>query len=124
MTEMVRMMTADEYFKKYAVNGIGKGADKRLIKSQMIDDFRKEIFGLIAMRGKKEFNGVIPDKGNPEAIRIAANVIRDEMRKWKKLCDMFARYRETIGLIMVNDIEEVVQEYDLGAQDTHEKHGV
>ena len=77
---------------------------------------RREIFGLITMRGKKEF-GEIPPEGTLEVEKLARNVIRDETRKWEKLCRMFDMYKETHGLIFTTDLEEIVNSYS-----THEKH--
>ena len=104
MTEMLRIRSANEYFNEYARNGIGKGADKWMIKRQLIDAFHKEIFGLVAMRAKKTFPD-IPPEGDPEAIRIAKTVIRDTQKKWEKLCWMFAQYRETKDLLEFDDLK-------------------
>ncbi len=103
MTEMVTVMRAEDYFETYGRNGIGKGYDREMVKRQMLDTFRKEIFGLVAMRAKKNFDD-IPPEGDPEAIRIARNVIRDETKKWIKICRIFDTYRETSGLIKYDDI--------------------
>ena len=104
MQEKVTIMSAEQYFDKYAINGIGKGANRFLIKSQLIDAFHKEIFGLVAMRAKKQFDD-IPKDGDPEALRIARNVIKDTTRKWVKLVKMFEKYRETSGLLTPDDLK-------------------
>ena len=104
MQEQVIVMSAEQYFKKYAVDGIGKGADRWMIKRQLIDAFRKEIFGLVSIRAKKQYDE-IPPEGDPEASRIAKNVIHDVTRKWIKLCGMFAKYKETSGLIGPKDLK-------------------
>lgn len=104
MTEMLQIRSAHDYFKEYGRNGIGKGADKWMIKRQLIDAFHKEIFGLVAMRARKAFKD-IPPEGDPEAIRIAKNVIRDTQRKWEKLCWMFAQYKETSNLLAFDDLK-------------------
>ena len=105
MAEMLRIRSAEDYFREYGRDGIGKGADKWMIKRQLIDAFHKEIFGLVAMRAKKQFDGVFPPEGDPEAIRIAKNVIHDTLRKWEKLCWIFAGYKETKGLIDLDDLK-------------------
>ena len=117
MTEMLRIRSAEEYFREFGQNGIGKGADRTLIRRQLIDAFRKEIFGLVAMRTKKSFDE-LPDNEDPEAMRVARNVIKDTTRKWVKLCDMFARYKETSGLLYHNDIMECLGTDDFHAQET------
>lgn len=103
MKEYLQVLRAEDYFETYGRNGIGKGMDRTLVRRQMIDAFRKEIFGLVAMRAKKNFNE-IPPEGDPEAIRIAKNVIKDETRKWIKVCKMFEKYVETRGLLSYEDI--------------------
>ena len=102
--EMTPVLSAEQYFDKYARNGIAKGMDRILVKNQLIDAFRKEIFGLITMRAKKQFDDIPPDD-DPEALRIARNVIKDTMNKWKKLVAMFEMYRETSGLLTVDDLK-------------------
>ena len=104
MQEQVTVMSADQFFDKFAKEGIGKGADRWMIKRQMLDAFRKEIFGLVSMRCKKQYDS-LPPEGDEEAMRIARNVIKDESRKWKKLCDMFALYNETKDLIKYDDLK-------------------
>lgn len=103
MTERVVVKSAEQYFREFAENGIGKGMDRTLVRRQLIDAFHKEIFGLVAMRAKKNFDD-IPQEGDPEAIRIAQNVIKDETKKWIKLCKMFAMYKETANLLRYDDI--------------------
>lgn len=104
MEEMVRVRSADEYFEVYGKEGIGKGMDRIMIRNQLIDAFHKEIFGLVAMRAKKQLSD-IPAEGDPEAMRIARNVIRDTTKKWLKLVKMFEMYRETSGLLKPEDIQ-------------------
>ena len=113
MKEIVQVLRAEDYFETYGRNGIGKGMDRMLVKRQLIDTFRKEIFGLVAMRAKKNFDE-IPPEGDPEAIRIAQNVIKDETKKWIKLCKMFAKYKETYGLLNYDDITKEIEIKDVG----------
>ena len=104
MQEMVRVRSADEYFQIYGLEGIGKkGLDRILVRQQLIDAFHKEMFGLVAMRTKKSLED-IPAEGDPEALRIARNVIKDTTKKWIKLVGMFEKYKETSGLLKPDDI--------------------
>ena len=50
MAEMVRVRSAEEYFKEYGLNGIGKGADKWMIRRQLIDAFQKEMCAVVVAR--------------------------------------------------------------------------
>ena len=127
MQERIIVMTAEQYFQKYAVDGIGKGADRWMIKRQLVDAFRKEIFDLVALRTKKKFDD-IPPEGDPEASRIAKNVIHDAAYKWKKLCAMFAKYKETANLIkpedlkLYDEIEEIGTTTEDLAEEEEENH--
>lgn len=107
MNEMVRIRSVNEFFDEFGREALyKKHASKSLVKSQLVDAFHKEIFGLVAMRAKKRFDD-IPPEGDPEALRIARNVIKDETKKWKKLCDMFNSYQETSDCIQYADISMV-----------------
>lgn len=119
MSEMVKVLRAEDYFETYGRNGIGKGMDRTLVRRQLIETFRKEIFGLVALRAKKNFDE-IPKEGDEEALRIARNVIKDETRKWIKLCKMFEMYVETRGLIRYEDISEEIENWPIagGVKDT------
>ena len=109
MNEMVRVRSAEEYFETYGRDGIGKGMDRMPVRSQLIDAFQKEIFALVAMRAKKRFDR-IPEEGDPEAIRIAKHIVKDETNKWIKVCRMFERYKETSGLLRHDDITLSVED--------------
>lgn len=103
MNERVNVMTAEQYFNKYGNEGIGKGADRWMIKRQLLDAIRKEAFGLVAERMKKRFDSD-PPEGDPEARRILKSVVHDTVMKWKKIVGMFEKYKETAGLLKVSDL--------------------
>ena len=106
----LRIRSAKDYFEEYGREALYKQkADKKLVKQQLIDAFHKEIFGLVAMRAKKRFDD-IPMEGDPEALRIASNVVKDETKKWKKLCDMLNYYAETSGCIQYSDLTLIPEE--------------
>lgn len=110
MNEILQIRSAQQYFEEYGREALYKQkADKKLVKQQLIDAFHKEIFGLVSMRAKKRFDD-IPVEGDPEALRIAANVIKDETKKWKKLCDMLNYYAETSGCIEYSDLTLIPEE--------------
>ena len=95
--------SAEQYFEMYGRNGIGKGMDRILVRRQLIDAFHKEIFAQAAW--------LIPKHGDSEALRIARQVIKNEARKWIKLCGIFEKYKETSGLLKYDDIS--ISEEDL-----------
>jgi len=112
MADQINVLSAEQYFQKYGRDGIGKGADRWMIKRQLIDAFRKEIFELVALRTKKNYDDI--PENDPEAIRISKNIIHDTTMKWKKLCKMFSMYKETSGLINLNDLKLYDEIEDIG----------
>ena len=118
--EKVQVLRAEDYFETYGRNGIGKGLDRTLARRQLIDAFRRAIFGLVAIRAKKHFNE-IPAEGDPEALRIARNIIKDETRKWVKVCRLFDQYRETCDLIHPSDLSEELDMEIMGKNESKEE---
>ena len=108
MIDQVRIMSANEYFRKYAQEGIGKGADRWMVRRQMLDDMKHEIFGMIALRTGGDA-GKTPDTGDPEVLKVAKNVIKASTFKWKKICRMFDAYNETRNLIKPEDLKDILE---------------
>ena len=114
MNEDVRIRSAEEYFEEYGRRRIYEQKQDRLsVKSQLITAFHNEIFGLVAMRAKKQFKD-IPKEGDPEALRIARNVVRDATKKWLKVVRMFESYPETRGLLKPEDISVIPEGDEIG----------
>ena len=110
----VRILSANDYFEEYGRKRIyEQKMDRLMVKKQLIDAFHNEIFSLVAMRAKKQFKE-IPKEGDPEAIRIARNVVRDETKKWIKLWKMFESYTETSGVIKPEDISIIPEGDEIG----------
>ena len=116
MAELLTIRSAEQYFKEFGRDGIGKGADRWMIRRQLIDAFHKEVFGLVATRAKKNFND-IPPEGDPETKRIIKNVCHDTQMKWKKLCAMFEMYAETKVLLNIDDLAMTDDDIMRGAAD-------
>ena len=114
MIENIRIRSAQEYLEEFGREKIFEQKMDRLIaKKELIDAFHKEIFGLVAMRAKKRFSE-IPKEGDPEALRIARNVVKDETKKWIKVCKLFDSYQETSGLIHPEDISIIPEKDEIG----------
>jgi hypothetical protein len=119
MTDGVRIRSAKEYFEEFGREKLYKQHMlKDQVRKELVDTFQKEIYSLVAMRAKKRFND-IPKEGDPEALRIAANVVKDETKKWKKVVQMFEQYSETSGCIKYSDISMVPEDGngEIGFQD-------
>lgn len=110
----VRILSAEGYFEEYGRKKIyEQKMDRLVVKQQLINAFHNEIFSLVAMRAKKKFKD-IPKEGDPEALRIARNVVRDETKKWLKLWKMFESYKETSGVIKPEDISVIPEGDEIG----------
>lgn len=114
MTDYTRIRTAEGYFEEYGRSMIGEQKmDRVTVKHQLIDAIHNEIFSLVAMRAKKQFKD-IPREGDPEALRIARNVIRDATKKWLKIWKMFESYPPTRGLLKADDISIIPEGDSIG----------
>lgn len=110
-TDRVSIPTINGYMQKYAIDGIGKGADKNLVKEQLLDAFRRETFDTaIMMVGPSVFSDSYePTEKDRNKLN---NVIKNVNRKWKSLCKEFAKYRETENLIFEDDYAKYMSDRD------------
>ena len=112
MENDVIIRSAEGYFEEYGRERIyRRKMDRSIVKEQLIRAVQNELFGTVAMRAKKQFKD-IPKEGDPEALRIAHNVVRDVTKKWLKICRIFSMYSETSGLIKPEDLSFVPEEED------------
>lgn len=112
--EGVRIRSAKEYFEEYGREKLyKKGLGKDVVRKELVEAFHDEIFSLVAMRAKKEFKD-IPKEGDPEAVRIARNVVKDATKKWLKVVKMFETYQETHGTIKPEDISLIPEGEEIG----------
>ena len=124
MRERIIVLSAADYFETFGRNGIGKGARRDLIKRQILDRFRNEIFSLATMRAKKPINQFPKDTEDEETTRIFENILKDESRKWISVCKMFAKYKETSGLIEPKDLFEMLTDENWGQEKSFKGMGV
>ena len=104
--QMVTVRSVKGYFKEFGIEAIGKKhADPDMVKAQILDAFQKEIFGQLAMRfGDPAMLAKDISEVDPETKRQIDNILSNSVRKWKRLCMVFAQYRETHDLIMPSDL--------------------
>ena len=109
--QKVAILSVNGYMKKYAIDGIAKGADRQMVRTQMLDAFRREIFDTaVMMVGPQVFSDSYEasekDKTKLNNILINAN------KKWKSLCKEFAKYKETEKLIYEEDLMKYMNDRD------------
>ena len=113
-------------FKEFGIEAIGKKhADPQMVKQQLLDAFQKEIFGQLTMKfGDPELLAVDVSAIDPETKRQVDNILSNSVRKWKRLCMVFAQYRETPDMIMPSDLmvtlEDIVKAQTEGTYNPEE----
>lgn len=108
----VPVRSVKQYFNEYAVDGIGKKhADRDLIKQQLLDAFQKEIFGQITMRYHDAYILAKPEDEVPSDVKEGVNkILQNSLRKWRRLCELFAGYKETRMLIEERDLMQILDD--------------
>lgn len=127
---IVPVRSVKGYFKEFAIEAIGKQhADPKLVRQQIIDAFHKEIFGQLTMKfGDPEILASDISTINPEKKRQIDNILSNSVRKWKRLCIEFAKYKETHDIIFPSDLmvtlEDIVKSQVEGPVSDEEAEGV
>ena len=112
---MVSIRSVKGYIKEFGIEAIGKKhADPQLVKEQILDAFHKEIFGQLAMKfGDPELLAFDIEAIDPETKRQVDNILSNSVRKWKRLCIEFSKFKETYNLLQPSDLmvtlEDIVQ---------------
>lgn len=109
MTEQVSIMSAEGYMQKFGVKGIGEGADRWMIRRQMLEAIRKEIFDMAVFRIGPQVFGQDYQPTEKEQRKLT-NILDNAQKKWEKICRIFSRYKETAGLIQAKDLREYLDE--------------
>jgi len=104
--QMIPIRSVKGYIKEFAVEAIGKKhADPDIVKQQILDSFQKEIFGQLMMKFKNpELLAADMSKVDPETKQAVDNILSNSVRKWKRLCIEFAKYKETFNLLHPSDL--------------------
>ena len=124
--QMVPIRSVKGYIKEFGIEAIGKKhADPDLVKQQILDAFHKEIFGQLMMKfGDPELLAFDISAVDPETKRQVDNILANSVRKWKRLCIEFAKYRETFNLLHPSDLmvtlEDIVKAQTEGMVDDEE----
>lgn len=103
---MIPIRSVKGYVKEFGIKAIGKKhADPKLVKEQILDAFHKEIFGQFTMKfGDPQILAKNISDVDPETKTKIDNIISNSVRKWKRLCIEFAKYRETYNLLQPSDL--------------------
>ena len=107
MAEMVRIRSVKQYWNDFIAGGLGKGEKKETVKSQLLDEFRREIFGQVAFKlGPEAATMDREDLANLDGIQ---NILQNSFRKWRRLCIlcMDAGIR---NFIQLEDLKRVLED--------------
>lgn len=102
MAEMVQIRTLKQMWNDYIYEGKKNGMKDDQIRRNLIEAFRKEIFGQIMDRAKvDDLEDLQHTKENSD---IVNSVFRESMKKWKSLVRMTKKHLATALLIRENDL--------------------
>lgn len=99
-----KIRSADQYWNDYVIELLIKRKFQRFtVKDMLVDDVKKEVYQLALLRtGWDGDFWDIPETEDNK--RILTNIMKDTMKKWRKLCHRCSLYKETAGLITEDDL--------------------
>lgn len=112
MNEMVRIRSVKQYFQDFLVEGLkGKTKVQEIdilpIKQQMLDAFRKEIFGQIVFKLGPE--AATMSRDDLAKLDMVHNILVQSARKWRRICILCSE----AGLgnfFQLDDLRKVLEE--------------
>lgn len=109
---IVPIRSVKGYLKEFGFEAIGKyHAKPEIVKQQILDAFQKEVFGQLTM---KFHDPAILSKTetevSPAVKEQVDNILNNSIRKWKRLCIEFAKYKETYNLLHEDDLMLTLQD--------------
>lgn len=114
MSDMVQIRSVKQYFNDFLVEGLKNNkniseSDVLMIKRQILDAFRKEIFGQIVFKLGREISDMsMDDLANLEPVQ---NILKNSFRKWRRLCIICSEHG--LGnLFLLEDLKRVLEEQE------------
>ena len=105
MTDMLTIHSWRHMWDYYIVDGLRKGVKREEIRQNLIDAFRKEIFGQMMFRMKVD--DLKQAQETPENVGIVTNIVVQARKKWVALIKMCNRYQETKDPIRESDLRGI-----------------
>lgn len=103
MSEMIRIRRIQDYLEEFGNNGIGKGVPVSIVKEQILDAFRKEIFEQITW--KLKIHDISEAQQTHENRKIVENIMKNTYKKWLGVIREFNKYRETLNMLKPEDLQ-------------------
>lgn len=113
-TPMIQIRSVKQYFNDFIVEGLKNNksiseSDVLMIKRQILDAFRKEIFEQIAFRIGPE--AATMKKDDLAKLDTVNNILVNSFRKWKRLCIICSEHG--LGnLFQLEDLRRVLDEQE------------
>lgn len=102
MTDVLTIRSWRNMWNDYIVEGLKKGARREEIRRNLIEAFRKEIFGQMMFRMKVDDLTKAPQ--TPKNIELVKNLTINEKNKWMVLVRECEKYPQTRDLIREEDL--------------------
>lgn len=119
MGDFIQIRSVKQYFNDFLVEGLKKRknvtqSDVLMIKHQMLDAFRKEIFEQITDKIGVEAQNMSRD--DLAVMEPVQNILKNSFRKWRRLCILCSEH----GLGGLFNLEDLRQVLDDDEKDPHE----
>ena len=104
-----------QYLREFGYQAIVKDhQSKDFVRAQLIDQFKKEIFGQLSVHvGDPQMLARPVEEIDQKTMDKVNNILSNSVRKWKRLCIEFQKYAETVNTIFPSDLmvnlEDVVK---------------
>lgn len=111
---MIRIRSVKQYINDFLVEGLKhtnkqnlKASDVLMIKQQMLDAFRKEIFEQIADKIGTKITTA--NRNELALLEPVQNILKNSFRKWKRIC-IICGENGLGGLFGLEDLKQVLDE--------------
>ena len=116
MGDFIQIRSVKQYFNDFIVEGLKHNehpttSDIVMIKQQILDTFRKEIFEQIADKIGPEAKDM--DKNDLATLEPVNNILKNSFRKWRRLCILCTEY----GLGQIFNLEDLRKVLDDEVED-------
>ena len=116
MGDFIQIRSVKQYFNDFIVEGLKHNehpttSDIVMIKQQILDAFRKEIFEQIADKIGPEAKDM--DKNDLATLEPVNNILKNSFRKWRRLCILCTEY----GLGQIFNLEDLRKVLDDEVED-------
>ena len=102
MAEMVQVRSWKHFWNDYIVEGLKNGAKPADIRRNVVDAFRREIFGQMMFR--MNVDDLKKAEETPYNVRIVEKISINEKKKWDALVRHCKKYPETANLLQEGDL--------------------